>query len=84
MDEYVGRCGGHRAFGPERGAQGPGEKLAWARRRPKADLAVCLGESWKTAVSILPTVVSHRDSRKYKDALVVCRLSEFANLVKGE
>lgn len=29
-------------------------------------------------------VVLHQDGKKYRDALVVCRLSEFANLVEGE
>lgn len=31
-----------------------------------------------------PAVVLHQDGKKYRDALVVCRLSEFANLVEGE
>ncbi len=31
-----------------------------------------------------PIVVLHQDGKKYRDALVVCRLSEFANLVKGD
>lgn len=29
----------------------------------------------------MPAVVLHQDRRKYPDALVVCRLSEFAELV---
>jgi hypothetical protein len=30
-----------------------------------------------------PAVVLHRDGRRYADALVVCRLSEFAELVRS-
>ena len=31
-----------------------------------------------------PVVVLHQDGKKYRDALGVCRLSRFANLMKGE
>jgi hypothetical protein len=32
----------------------------------------------------LPIAVFHQDGKKYREALVVVRLSELANLVKGE
>ncbi len=32
----------------------------------------------------LPVVVLHQDGKKYRDALIMCRLSRFANLTKGE
>jgi hypothetical protein len=32
----------------------------------------------------LPIAVLHQDGKKYWDALVMIRLSEFANFVKGE
>lgn len=32
----------------------------------------------------LPIAVFHQDGTKYRDALVVIRLSEFTNLIKGE
>ena len=32
----------------------------------------------------LPVAVFHQDGKKYRDALVMIRLSEFASLLKGE
>jgi hypothetical protein len=56
-----------------------------SRRRLPAWLEDALSQAEASATNgKRPIVVLHQDGRKYRDALVVCRLFEFANLMEGD